>query len=296
MSPRAPLVSVALPVFNGGADLRLAIQSIVNQSFTDWELLLIDDGSTDGAIGAVDLSDPRIRLIRDGANRGLTARLNQAVDLARGEYVARMDADDISHSERFARQAAYLDTHPEVDLLGARCLVINGAERFTGMLPFAETHAEICAAPWRGFYMAHPTWMGRIGWFRRFRYADPGAYRCEDQQLLLKAHSESRYHALPDPLLAYRVRDRTRFATLLRTRLALFKVQSKFFAEKGELRNLMLASATFVARIALDSLLMGFSPAQAHARRKTSTLTPAQEHEWHVLMSAAHQEAKVDAK
>src|SRR5450830_847145 len=91
-----PLVTVAMPVYNAGKYLRLAVLSIVKQTFTDWEMLVIDDGSTDNAFDSIaDIKDDRIRILRDGTNKGLAARLNEAIDLARGQYFARMDQDDV---------------------------------------------------------------------------------------------------------------------------------------------------------------------------------------------------------
>lgn len=110
-----PRVTVLLPVYNGADFLRPAIDSILAQSVSDFELLVIDDGSTDGSreiVGAC--GDSRIRLIENGRNLGLIATLNRGLDLARGEFIARMDADDFSQPERFARQLAYLDAHPNI--------------------------------------------------------------------------------------------------------------------------------------------------------------------------------------
>lgn len=260
MSPR---LTVALPVFNGGADLRVAVASVLGQSFGDWELLLIDDGSTDGAIEALGLDDPRVRVIRDGANRGLAARLNQAIGLARGELFARMDADDVCHPERFARQVAFLEEHPEVDLLGTACVTIDADGRLSGRFPFAASHAEICARPWRGFYLAHPTWMGRVAWFRSHRYADPAPYYCEDQELLLRTYATSRFAALPEALFAYRVRGRLAWKKLFRARLALFRVQAAHFLKRGQVGALILADAATKLRIAMDAwrALRGGAPA-----------------------------------
>ena len=89
-------VSVILPVFNGGQYLLPAVRSVVNQSYMNWEIILMDDGSTDDAVASVRfLNDPRIKIYQDGVNKGLAARLNEAVDLATGYYIARMDADDL---------------------------------------------------------------------------------------------------------------------------------------------------------------------------------------------------------
>lgn len=266
MSPSellAPRVSVALPVYNGGADLRLAVTSVLRQSFVDWELLLIDDGSSDGAVDALGLDDPRVRIVRDGANRGLAARLNQAIGLARGELFARMDADDVCHPERFARQVAFLDAHPEVDLLGTACVTIDGDGRLSGRFPFAASHAEICARPWRGFYLAHPTWVGRTAWFRANPYAEPAPYYCEDQELLLRTYATSRFAALPDALFAYRMRGRLAWKKLFRARLALLRVQAAHFLKRGQFGALILAGAATKLRIAMDiwRVVRGGAPA-----------------------------------
>ena len=249
----SPLVTIALPVFNGGRNLRLAVQSILNQTFADWELLIIDDGSTDDALATLPQPlDPRIRILSDGRNKGLATRLNEAIGLARGSLFARMDHDDVAHQERLQRQVAFLRSHPEVDLLGAKCVTMSEDEKIVGELPSSVTHAEVCRRPWLGFYLAHPTWMGRIDWFRRHRYAEPGPYCCEDQELLLRAYAESRYHALPDALLAYRVRNKPRLGKLLKTRWALFRVQWKHFIGRGQVGAAIWASLAFAVRVGGD--------------------------------------------
>lgn len=248
-----PLLTVAMPIYNGGDQLRLAMLSVIGQSFTDWELILIDDGSSDHAVETLkDIFDQRVRIISDGHNKGLAARLNQAIDLARGEYFARMDQDDICHPYRFERQLAVLKSNLSLDLCAARCVTISEANQLTGTLPSPETHSEICRRPWLGFYMPHPTWMGRTSWFRRHRYATPGPYCCEDQELLLRAHTASRFYALPEFLLAYRVRDRIGFAKAWRTRNTIRRIQHEYFTGRREYLRAALAEAVFCLRVAKD--------------------------------------------
>lgn len=247
------VVTVAMPVRNGGRDVALAVQSILDQSFREWELLLLDDGSTDGAVEALlHLGDARVRVLRDGRSLGLAARLNEAVALARGRYIARMDHDDVSHPDRLRQQFEFLELHPEVDLLGTRCLTIDENERILGSLPAPTSHERICARPWLGFYLAHPSWMGRTGWFRRNRYRDPGPYRCEDQELLLRTYESSKFAALPEPLLAYRVRRRPRFGILATTRFAWAMVQVQKFLHGGKLVEATLAALTGMVRVGAD--------------------------------------------
>jgi glycosyltransferase involved in cell wall biosynthesis len=255
VSEAKPLVSIALPVFNGSRDVLPAVQSVLDQTFVDWELILIDDGSTDGTQDQLRrLADPRVRLIADGDNKGLAARLNQAIGLARGKYFARMDHDDVAHPERLALQVAYLQAHGDVDLLATKCLAMSESETIVGEVPFAASHADICRRPWLAFYMAHPTWMGKIEWFRRHLYAQPGPYCCEDQELLLRAHQISEYGALAPPLLAYRVRSRVGLRKLLKTRQALVRVQVRQFARTHQYGYLLLSLGAFGLRVASDLL------------------------------------------
>lgn len=244
------LVTVALPVFNGGSLLELAVQSVVKQSWPDWELLIIDDGSTDGAIDGLScLGDRRITLVRDGKNLGLAVRLNQAVSMARGKYFARMDHDDICHPERFSRQVRFLESHPQVDLLSTRCVTIDESNQLIGTLPFATDHADICRRPWQGFYMPHPTWMGRLDWFRRHAYLDPAPYCCEDQELLLRAHGASCYHTLADYLLAYRVRRHVPWRKVMRTHMTLAGTQIRYFVVRKQWPEPFLSLAAGLARV-----------------------------------------------
>src|SRR5271157_2334580 len=95
-----PTVSIGMPVYNCARTLDIAIRSIVKQTFPNWELLLIDDGSADETVGICrSFCDPRVQVIADGAHKGLVARLNQAIDLSRGRYFARMDGDDVCYPE-----------------------------------------------------------------------------------------------------------------------------------------------------------------------------------------------------
>ena len=116
----APIVTVLMAVFNGEKYLREAIDSVLTQTFGDFELLIVNDGSTDGSRAIVEsYGDSRIRLIDNETNLGLARSLNRGLAVARGRYVARLDADDVSEPERLARQAEFMERHPDVVLLGS---------------------------------------------------------------------------------------------------------------------------------------------------------------------------------
>jgi len=248
-----PLITVAMPVYNAGPFLRLAVLSIVKQTFSNWELLIIDDGSTDDALSAIsDIHDVRIHILHDGTNKGLAARLNEAIDLARGEYFARMDQDDVSYPQRFEKQLQRFQSEPDLDLLAVQAITISGADKLLGMLPSDRVQEQISAKPWRGFHLPHPTWMGKLDWFRKHRYSLPGPYLCEDQELLLRSYDSSRFGLIRQPLFAYRLRDSIDFRKLLKTRATVLVMQLRHFIKKGQWRFAMLSSLVFFGRLVLD--------------------------------------------
>jgi glycosyltransferase involved in cell wall biosynthesis len=209
-----PLITVAMAMRNAERTLPQALASLLAQTYPHWELVLLDDGSSDSSVTIAQRhSDGRITVHVDGAQRGLATRLNQAIALARGSYLARMDADDVCYPERFARQVEFLQRHPEIDLLGTGAMVFANDGAPVGLFPVRTTHEAICRRPWAGFYLAHPTWMGRLEWFRRFRY-DEGANKAQDQDMLLRAYDSSRFAALPETLLGYR-QERISFGKVL---------------------------------------------------------------------------------
>jgi len=250
----APLVTIALPAWNSAATLRAAIASIRWQTFDSWELLLMDDGSTDDTVAlARAAGDARIVVHSDGRHAGLATRLNQAIDLARGRYFARMDADDIAYPRRLEIQLAYLEAHPDVDLVAARALAFRGEGEVIGLMPHRGTHAAICARPWSGIPMPHPTWFGRIEWFRRHRYAVPDAPRAEDQELLVRAAPSSRYAACPEILLGYR-QSAYSVSRLLKGRFGRVQAYARSALPRGQWLGLLAATATAVAKSGVDVL------------------------------------------
>lgn len=132
-----PKVSVVMSVYNGEKYLREAVESILNQTLTDFEFIIINDGSTDNSTNIVQsYSDKRIVFLQQ-ENKGLAKSLNRGIIKGRGEYVARMDADDISHPERLERQIEFLENNPKHVLVGTNAIVIdeNGCELFKSDLP-----------------------------------------------------------------------------------------------------------------------------------------------------------------
>ena len=195
-----------MSAYNASGTIDLALRSILAQTYQNWELIVVDDGSTDRTAESVlNVKDSRIRFIQEpSGNMGLASRLNQCVRLARGQYVARMDADDVAYPQRLERQVQFLEEHRDIDLLGTGAVIFKGEGEIIGCYPTARSHEAICRRPWWGFPLAHPTWMGKRTWFLSHPYSDQDS-RCEDQALLLQCFSHSRFAALEEVLLGYRV-------------------------------------------------------------------------------------------
>lgn len=249
---QSPKISVLLPVFNTARTLPSALQSVLSQSFTDFEVLVIDDGSTDGSAAiANSFGDARVRLLGDRERHGLAARLNQGIDAARGAYIARMDGDDLCFPERLRLQADFLDAHPQVDLVGGQAVVFRDGGAVIGLHPFALTHEAICAQPWRSFHLPHPTWMGRSEWFRNHRYRLPEIMRAEDQELLLRAYPDSRFACIGQVVLAYR-QGGFDFRRTWRARRALLAAQLGHFIRRRQPGNAARAVAMTTMKVMVD--------------------------------------------
>jgi glycosyltransferase involved in cell wall biosynthesis len=231
MSTVAPLVSIGMPAFNCGETLAVAIRSILNQTYDNLELLVMEDGSSDRTLEvARSFSDPRIRVCTDDSHGGLVPRLNQAVQISCGKYFARMDADDVAYPERLERQVEYLQQHPEVDLLGCSMLMFKDDGVAFGCRPTPENHEEICRRPSSGFRIAHATLMGRVSWFRGHPYG-LGAPRAEDYDLFLRSYTTSRFACLCEILYGCR-EDRLLLRKILVGRYGVAKAAAREFTSR----------------------------------------------------------------
>lgn len=199
----APAVTIGIPFFNAAATLRETVRSVFAQTRRDWELLLVDDGSRDGSLAlAQAIADPRVRVVSDGVNRGVVYRLNQIADLARASYVCRMDDDDVMHPRRLEAQIAFLDAHPEVDLVASPVISIDERGRIRGVRGMGPFRADAVSAL-RGCPFAQPSAMVRTRWFRENRY-DPRFLRAEDHELWCRTAPHSRFAMIEEPYLFYR--------------------------------------------------------------------------------------------
>jgi glycosyltransferase involved in cell wall biosynthesis len=205
-----PAISVLMPVYNGSGYLRAAVESVLGQTFADFELILLDDGSTDEAAGIVDAlarRDSRIRVIHR-ANRGLTKSLNECLRLARGEFAARMDGDDLCLPERFQLQVDFLRAHPAVVLVGGAYDIIEDEGRLLRRMdqPCDDaTLQQICLSGRTP--ICHPLAMFRTQAALKAGGYDEQMIVAQDLDLWLRLGELGQMACLPQVLLRYRMHE-----------------------------------------------------------------------------------------
>ncbi len=202
----SPLVSVLMPVRNAAVFLPEALQSVLSQTYTNLEILIIDDGSTDRGMQRIAaVEDPRIRILGDERQRGITARLNQGLEAATGKYIARMDADDLCAPERLERQVRRMETDPLIDVLGTAAAYIDEQGEVVGA-PRPAPNDDRCIK-WRMLTsncIIHPSVMLRGSVVKEYRYSEDCAY-AQDYDLWLRlAVKGFRFANLPEVLLLQR--------------------------------------------------------------------------------------------
>ncbi|ELR96302.1 glycosyltransferase family 2 protein [Gloeocapsa sp. PCC 73106] len=198
-------ISVGIPFYNNQATLGAAIRSVFAQTWQDWELILVDDGSSDRSVEiAKAVEDSRVKVIQDGENRGLAWRLNQITRLAQGEYLARMDGDDLMHPQRLERQIEYLRQNPQVDVVATGVYVVNHENQLQGIRGLDSLHQMTTKSVLlnKGLII-HPTVMGKRDWFERYPY-DTSYLRTQDRELWCRSAGDSCFAKIPEPLYFYR--------------------------------------------------------------------------------------------
>jgi len=211
---RVPLVSVLIPTYNNNLHyLQLALTSILQQTFTDFEMLLVDDGNKPECIQymqELEQKDARVHLLQRNGKDGLPGALNYGLQAARGKIIARMDADDVALPERFQKQIAYLQAHPEVDVLGTNMRVIDSDGKVIGALVKHSEPDEVKRNAYWKSPVAHPSVM-----FKKDKILSVGGYNvnfkmAEDLDLWLRALKHGIVIAsLPDFLMQYRIEANT---------------------------------------------------------------------------------------
>jgi hypothetical protein len=274
----SPAISVILPVRNGGGYLEPAVSSILSQTFTDFELLLVNDNSDDGSIAALDFNDQRLHLM-DSPGTGVAPAFNHGLSQARGQFVARMDADDIAMSNRLDLQLSYLASHPGIDICGG-CVEIfssqplaGGNLRYQQWLNDCRTPDQIHCQLFVESPIPNPTAMFRRAAIEKLSgYQDPEWP--EDYDLFLRADASGMRMGKPDEvLLKWREHDQRLTRTDSRYDIASFQAAKAHYlaANRIEGRPVVIWGAGPSGRLIHDLLdkkgvrILGFL--EVHPRR-----------------------------
>lgn len=185
-------ITIGIPFFNNERTLPDAIRSVFAQTCGDWELLLVDDGSRDASLEiARAVRDPRVRVISDGANRGLPARLNQIVLEAKFDLIGRMDADDMMSPHRFSRQLELMKEQT-VQIVTSGMAMLSAENRFVGYRRGARAISMLNLL--RGHGISHAPLLGRAAWFTKNPY-DMNCPRSQDAELWCRTYHQGQLRA-----------------------------------------------------------------------------------------------------
>lgn len=193
------LVTICIPIYNASSYLDDAISSVINQTYRNWKLYLINDGSTDNSLEIAKkyINDERIIVVNDGENMGLIYRLNQSIRLTHTKYYARMDADDIMHPERLELQLSIMEENIEIDILGSNAYSIDVNNNIIAVRNPISNTIEDCAN------FIHPSIIAKTSWLKNNNYSDV-ANRVEDMELWHRTYNKSVFKRINLPLLYYR--------------------------------------------------------------------------------------------
>ena len=196
------LVTIGIPVYNAERYVYACLSSVLAQTHSVLEIIVVNDGSTDNSWNIVrQFEDNRIKLINDGLKLGLPTRLNQISKLAKGSYIARMDADDIMHPDRVSKQLNLLLYNPKVDVVGCNYFSMNENSEIIGCrFKFPRLNA---VGSFSTSEVLHPSMMASKRWFLSNPY-DEIMRRSQDRELWLRVHGTAIIECLNAPLMVYR--------------------------------------------------------------------------------------------
>lgn len=203
-----PLVSVIIPVYNANGFLSAAIDSILNQTYKNLDIIIVDDGSTDETpkiLKSFAKKDKRVKILTNKRNLNIATSLNRGIKLAKGNYIARMDADDISLPNRIEKQMEYLLAHPDIVILGGQCKTIDTRDKTIGHKLFPVTDTEIRDALYYENPIQHPTVIFNKELIpKNFSWYNPDLPPAEDYDLFFRLAKFGKLHNLKRFVLKYR--------------------------------------------------------------------------------------------
>ncbi|SHM67135.1 glycosyltransferase family 2 protein [Myroides odoratimimus] len=194
------ILTIGFPVYNASKDIKLALESVLKQTYSNFILLIVNDGSTDDSMEIVrSFNDNRIIIIDDGLNKGLAKRLNEIIDLTTTKYLARMDADDLITLNKIERQMDILLSNQSIDVLGTNAFSLDKDGNIQGVRYEYENEDQVIDVD----FFIHATIVGKTQWFKDNKY-DERLYRMQDTELWFRTKEFSNFKMLTEPHYYYR--------------------------------------------------------------------------------------------
>lgn len=293
-----PKVSVVMPVFNAAPYLRQAMDSVLNQTFADFEFVIHDDGSTDESwtiLTDYAACDGRVLLTRS-ENRGIPVTLDALMERAQGALIARMDADDICPPDRFARQVAEMDADPTLSVIGGAALIIDADGRPISVNALPQTHEEIDALNMSGRVAIQQSAV----MIRRADYDRAGGYDrrfpvAEDHDLWLRLAEIGTLRNLPDVMIEYRVHDKSISGTKTRLQREMcLQACQDAWARRGttapfeynewRMEDTKASRLEYFLRYSWQAWAHGFRPTSRHYALRALRLAPTSAAAWKALV------------
>jgi glycosyltransferase involved in cell wall biosynthesis len=264
-------ISIGIPFYNAERFLADAIRSIFAQTFQDWELILVDDGSTDESLDiARSVKDERVRVISDGDNKWLSYRLNQIVQEARFDYIGRMDADDLTAPTRFEKQIAILEGDHQIDLVSSGVFSVTDKLLPIGARwPDSQTLGIRELLEKKNCGVVHPSILGRKSWFLRNPY-DPSVRIAQDYELWARSCSKGDFniHLIKEPLHYYREESNATSGKMLEA----YRNDRKMLRKYGEAGEIPLVMKSF-CKSAVVSMLSKINRMDILLKRRSQEIT-----------------------
>lgn len=219
---KLPLVSVVIPVYNASAYVASALVSILGQTYTNTEIIIVDDASTDNTweiLTRFAKQNKNIKLLRNKKTQGVSNTVERAIEQTQGDFLARMDADDIALPTRIEKQLDYLLSHPKTVAVGGQCVLINKNGSTIGKKTFPLDFSEIYKYIYRFVPVQQPTLMiAKKRLPKDFRFYTDGLNTAEEVELIFKLFLHGKVENLSDVVLLYRIHDKnTSFLDLKKT-------------------------------------------------------------------------------
>jgi glycosyltransferase involved in cell wall biosynthesis len=228
-----PMVSVVLPVYNCEHTIYEAIDSVLKQSFADFELIVVDDKSTDNTVGIIkQFTDSRLKLLENQQNIGRAGSDNNALPFVQGKYIAKMDGDDICHPHRLEKQVAFLEEHPTINVVGSWIQCFGHS---TYLHQYSLDSDQVMCRTLFGMPLGNPSVMLRSELFfeGRMRY-DASLRQAEDYDFFARYREKLHLYVLPEPLVKYRIFDKTSRECIIKERKRqVDSIRRQFLATNG---------------------------------------------------------------